>query len=70
METKDVNGKTLATGDSVIVKKDLDVKGSSIKLKRGTKIKNIRLIAGDTDNVECKVGKAQLVLKTCFLQKS
>lgn len=69
METKDSNGNILETGDSVLVIKDLDVKGCSLKLKRGTVIKKIRVI-DDPDNIECKIGKAQLVLKTCFLKKA
>ena len=38
-------------------------------LKRGDKIKNIRLI-NDVNNIECRVGKSQIVLKTCFIKKS
>jgi protein PhnA len=68
VRTKDSNGKVLETGDSVTLIKDLDVKGSTLNLKRGTKIKNIKLI-GDPENIECKVGKSVLVLKTCFLKK-
>jgi protein PhnA len=44
MEVKDSNGTVLKTGDSVQVIKDLKVKGSSVTLKRGTVIKNIRLV--------------------------
>lgn len=69
METKDCNGKVLNDGDSVIVNKDLKVKGSSLNLKRGTKVKNIRLI-DDEGHVECRIGKAQIVLKTEFLKKA
>lgn len=68
VETKDSNGNVLAKGDSVILTKDLDVKGCSLNLKRGTKIKNIKLI-GDPDNIECKIGKSTLVIKTCFVKK-
>lgn len=69
METKDSNGNILETGDSVLVIKDLDVKGCSLKLKRGTIIKKIR-VTDDSDTIECKIGKAQIVLKTCFLKKA
>ncbi len=69
VETKDSNGNVLAQGDAVMLIKDLDVKGSSLNLKRGTKIKNIKLI-DDPDNIECKVGKSTLVLKACFLKKA
>lgn len=69
METKDCNGKALENGDNVLTSKDLKVKGSNINLKRGTVIKKIRL-TGSPDEVECKIGKAQIVLKTCFLKKA
>ncbi|MFZ6050468.1 alkylphosphonate utilization protein [Halocola ammonii] len=69
METKDSNGNILEDGDSVHVVKDLKVKGMSKTLKRGNVIKNIRL-TGSPDEVECKVGKSQVVLKTQFLKKA
>ena len=50
--TKDSNGTVLVNGDSVIVIKDLKVKGSSVTLKQGTKIKNIRLTEND-EEIEC-----------------
>lgn len=66
---KDTNGNILADGDSVIVIKDLKVKGSSIVLKQGTKIKNIRLIE-DEELIECNAdGIKGLVLRTEFLKK-
>ncbi|NQV45819.1 MAG: PhnA domain-containing protein [Rhodospirillales bacterium] len=69
MEAKDTNGAILNDGDSVQLTKDLKVKGSSLNLKRGTVIKNIRL-TDDPDEVECRQGKSQIVLKTCFLKKT
>ena len=70
MTVKDSNGTTLADGDSVQVIKDLKVKGTSITLKRGTVIKNIRLTE-DEEEIECNADKVKgLVLKTCFLKKS
>ena len=69
METRDSVGNILQDGDTVIVSKTLKVKGMSKTLKRGDKIKNIRTI-GDPDNIECRVGKSQIVLKTCFVKKS
>lgn len=66
---KDSNGTVLSEGDSVTVIKDLDVKGSSITLKRGTLIKNIHLV-DDEEVIECRVGGSTLVLKTCFLKKA
>jgi len=46
---KDANGNPLADGDTVTVIKDLKVKGSSLVVKVGTKVKNIRLVDGDHD---------------------
>ena len=69
MEVKDSNGTMLQAGDSVQVIKDLKVKGSSVTLKRGTIIKNIRL-SDSEDVIECNADKVKgLVLKTCFLKK-
>ena len=68
VETKDSIGNTLASGDSVILTRDLDVKGSSLKIKQGTKIKKIKVI-DDPELIECKVGKSSIYLKTCFLKK-
>ncbi len=68
MDVKDSNGTTLAEGDSVKLIKDLKVKGSSTTLKRGTVVKNIRL-TDDADEIEGKVDRAVMVLKTQFLQK-
>lgn len=65
--TKDANGKILETGDICILTKDLNVKGSTLALKRGTKVK-IKL-GDDPDLVECKIGKTAIFLKTCFLKK-
>ena len=69
MEVKDSNGTALQAGESVQVIKDLKVKGSSVTLKRGTIIKNIRL-SDSEDVIECNADKVKgLVLKTCFLKK-
>lgn len=68
---KDSNGQLLADGDTVVVIKDLKVKGSSIALKQGTVIKNIRLVDGDAEHIEGHSDKIKgLVLKTCFLKKA
>jgi len=69
MDTKDSNGNILNDGDSVHVIKDLKVKGMSKTLKRGNVIKNIRL-TNSPEEVECRVGKSQIVLKTQFLKKA
>lgn len=69
-KVKDSNGTPLNDGDSVQVIKDLKVKGTSVTLKRGTLIKNIRLTA-DEEEIECNAEKVKgLVLKTCFLKKA
>jgi protein PhnA len=69
MEVKDSNGTLLAEGDSVSVIKDLKVKGSSSVIKRGTIVKNIRL-TDDENEIEGKVEKSMMVLKTEFLKKA
>lgn len=68
-EVKDSNGNILVDGDSVILIKDLKVKGSSITLKKGTKAKNIRLVDGDHD-VDCRIDNVSFMLKSCFLKKA
>ena len=67
---KDAYGNTLNDGDSVTVIKDLKVKGSSSVVKVGTKVKNIRLVAGDHD-IDCKVdGIGAMKLKSQFVKKA
>jgi len=66
---RDANGQPLADGDSVILIKDLKVKGSSITLKKGSKAKGIRLVDGDHD-VDCKIDGVSLMLKSEFLKKA
>ncbi len=69
MDVKDSNGTALTDGDSVQLIKDLKVKGTSVNLKRGTVVKNIRL-TGNAGEVEGRVEKVKgLVLKTEFLKK-
>lgn len=66
----DANGNLLTDGDAVTVIKDLKVKGSSSMLKMGTKVKNIRLVAGD-HNIDCKIdGFGPMKLKSAFVKKS
>ena len=70
MDVKDSNGNILADGDSVLLIKDLKVKGTTVTLKRGTVAKNIRLTSNQ-EEVECNVEKVRgLVMKTCFLKKA
>ena len=69
MEVKDSNGNLLNEGDTVSVIKDLKVKGSSGIIKRGTMVKNIRL-TNSPEEIEGRVDKVQMVLKTMFLKKA
>ena len=66
---KDAHGNVLQDGDSVVLIKDLKVKGSSITLKIGTKVRNIRVVGGDHD-VEGKVEGSSFMLKSEFLKKA
>ena len=66
----DVNGVRLQPGDSVIVVKDLPVKGAPKSVKAGTKVKNIRLTDGD-HNIDCKIeGFGAMALKSEFVRKA
>jgi protein PhnA len=66
---KDANGNILEDGDTVTVIKDLKVKGSSLVVKVGTKVKNIRLVDGDHD-LDCKIpGIGAMGLKSEFVKK-
>lgn len=69
---RDANGNALADGDSVIVMKDLKIKGSSSVVKGGTKVRNIRLTdAGDGHNIACKIdGIGSINLKSEFVKKA
>jgi protein PhnA len=69
MEVKDSNGNILKDGDSVTLTKDLKVKGTSITLKRGTMVKNIKL-TDNLEEVDCRVSKVQIVLRREFLKKA
>ena len=66
----DANGNPLNDGDTVTVIKDLKVKGSSMVVKVGTKVKNIRLVEGDHD-IDCKIdGIGPMKLKSQFVKKA
>ncbi|WP_303871024.1 zinc ribbon domain-containing protein YjdM [Acetobacterium wieringae] len=70
LKVKDANGNVLSHGDTVILIKDLKVKGSSQDLKKGTKVKNIRLVDGD-HNIDCKIdGFGAMSLKSEFVKKA
>ena len=66
---RDAHGNELKDGDSVTVIKDLKIKGSSLVVKVGTKVKNIRLVDGDHD-IDCKIdGIGAMQLKSEFVKK-
>ena len=66
---KDANGTVLQDGDTVVIIKDLPVKGASKAIKAGTKVKNIKLTSGD-HNIDCKVeGFGAMGLKSIFVRK-
>jgi protein PhnA len=69
---RDANGNALNDGDTVTVIKDLKVKGSSLSVKGGTKVKNIRLVDGvDGHNIACKIdGIGAMNLKSEFVKKA
>jgi protein PhnA len=67
---RDAHGNVLNDGDTVTLIKDLKVKGSSTVLKVGTKVKNIRIVAGDHD-IDCKIeGVGAMQLKSEFVKKA
>jgi protein PhnA len=66
----DANGNELQNGDSVVIVKDLPVKGAPKPIKAGTKVKNIRLTDGD-HNIDCKIdGFGAMALKSEFVKKA
>jgi protein PhnA len=67
---RDANGNELKDGDSVTVIKDLKIKGSSLVVKVGTKVRNIRLVEGEHD-IDCKIdGIGAMGLKSEFVKKA
>lgn len=66
---KDANGNVLQDGDTVVLIKDLPVKGAPKPIKAGTKVKNIRLTEGD-HNIDCKIdGFGAMALKSIYVRK-
>lgn len=67
---KDANGNVLQDGDSVVLLKELKVKGAPTPLKAGTKVRSIRLVDGD-HNIDCKIdGFGAMALKSEFVRKA
>lgn len=66
---KDSNGNMLQNGDSVVLTKTLDVKGSSLSAKLGTVVKNIRLVENNAEQIEGRVEGQLIVILTKYLRK-
>jgi len=66
---RDSNGAVLEAGDTVTLTKDLDVKGSSLTAKRGTAVRNIRLVQDNAEQIEGRVDGQQIVILTKFVKK-
>ena len=69
LSINDAHGTPLVDGDSVVLIKDLKVKGSSMVIKQGTKVKSIRLQEGD-HNIACKIDGSHMDLKSEFVKKA
>jgi protein PhnA len=67
---KDSNGVVLSSGDSVVLIKDLDVKGAGFTAKRGTAVRNISLVMDNADHIEGRVNGQQIVIITQYVKKS
>lgn len=67
---RDCNGIPLKSGDSVTLVKNLDVKGANFTAKRGTAVRNIKLVADNTDQIEGKVNDQQIVILTQYVKKN
>ncbi len=66
---KDCNGQQLQSGDSVVLIKSLDVKGSTLNAKLGTVVKNIRIVADNTEQIEGRVEGQLIVILTKYVRK-
>ena len=67
---KDSNGVTLKMGDTVVITKDLDVKGTGFTAKRGTAVRNIGLVPNDAEHIEGRVNGVKIHILTKYLKKS
>jgi len=66
---KDSNGAVIEVGDTVVLTKDLNVKGSSLTAKRGTAVRRISLVHDNPEQIEGKVEGQQIVILTKFVKK-
>ena len=67
---KDANGVTLSVGDTVVITKDLDVKGTTFVAKRGTAVRNIGLVQNNAELIEGRVNGVKIQILTKYLKKS
>ena len=67
---KDAFGNTLENGDNVVLTQSLDVKGTSFSAPKGTVVKRIRLVAGNTDQIEGKINEQTIIILTKYVKKS
>ena len=66
---KDINGQVLQNGDTVVLTKSLDVKGSTLNAKLGTVVKNIRVVDDNTEQIEGKIEGQLIVIITKYVRK-
>ena len=66
---KDANGQVLQSGDTIVLTKSLDVKGSTLNAKMGTVVKNIRLVENNTEQIEGKIEGQVIVILTKYVRK-
>lgn len=66
---KDANGVVLQAGDTVVITKDLDVKGTGFTAKRGTAVRNITLVPNDPEHIEGRVNGVKIHILTKYLKK-
>ncbi|MCP9198789.1 PhnA domain-containing protein [Gramella sp. GC03-9] len=67
---KDSNGAVIEAGDTVVLIKDLNVKGSSLTAKRGTAVRRVSLVHDNPEQIEGKVEGQQIVILTKFVKKA
>jgi protein PhnA len=66
---RDANGNVLQQGDTVVLTKSLDVKGSTLNAKMGTVVKNIRLVEDNTEQIEGRIEGQVIVILTKYVRK-
>jgi protein PhnA len=66
---KDCNGQILQDGDTIVLVKSLDVKGSTLNAKMGTVVKNIKLVADNIEQIEGKIEGQLIVILTKYVRK-